>query len=128
MIDDDYLSNIPEVAEPVRNLREISYDIDFKNLYLMKDGRHLSALDLQWIYLENASRYIEVFGADNLGGIELVNDMISRWEYVLGALKTKPDALSNEIDWIAKRRLYEGFRERHKLQWNDPKLAALDLQ
>jgi proteasome accessory factor A len=94
----------------------------------MKDGRRLSALDVQWIYLENASRYIEVFGADNLGGIELVNDLLSRWEYILGTLKTNPEALSNEIDWIAKRRLYEGFRERHQLRWNDPKLAALDLQ
>jgi len=128
MIDDDYMSDIPELAEPVRNLREISYDIDLENVYLMKDGRRLSALDLQWIYLENASRYIAAFGAENLGGIDLANDLISRWEFILGTLKTNPEDLSNEIDWIAKRRLYEGFKERHQLDWNDPKLAALDLQ
>ncbi|HEU4864715.1 MAG TPA: proteasome accessory factor PafA2 family protein, partial [Actinomycetota bacterium] len=33
-----------------------------------------------------------------------------------------------ELDWVAKHRLLEGYRERHGLDWSDPKLRLIDLQ
>ena len=51
-----------------------------------------------------------------------------RWEGVLTALGEDIDSLATSIDWVAKRRLYEGFRDRHSLEWSDPRMAALDLQ
>ena len=42
-------------------------------------------------------------------------------EKVLTALENDIDSLADSIDWIAKRRLYEGFRERHSLEWSDPR-------
>ena len=44
------------------------------------------------------------------------------------ALGEDIDSLATSIDWVAKRRLYEGFRDRHSLEWSDPSMAALDLQ
>lgn len=37
-------------------------------------------------------------------------------------------ALRDTVDWIAKRSLVEGYRERHGLAPDDVRLAALDLQ
>jgi proteasome accessory factor A len=34
----------------------------------------------------------------------------------------------NLIDWLAKRSLVEGYRDRHGCSWDDHRLAALDLQ
>ena len=36
--------------------------------------------------------------------------------------------LTRELDWVAKHRLLEGYRERHGLDWSDPKLRLIDLQ
>jgi proteasome accessory factor A len=43
-------------------------------------------------------------------------------------LETDPVTLAGQVDWIAKHRLIDGYRERHDLRWDDVKLAAMDLQ
>ena len=37
-------------------------------------------------------------------------------------------SLATQLDWVAKYRVINGYRERHGLTWRDPKLAAMDLQ
>ena len=37
-------------------------------------------------------------------------------------------SLADQLDWVAKYRVINGYRERHGLSWRDPKLAAMDLQ
>jgi proteasome accessory factor A len=37
-------------------------------------------------------------------------------------------SLAGQLDWVAKLRLLEGYRERDGLDWSDPKLRAIDLQ
>jgi len=36
--------------------------------------------------------------------------------------------LADQLDWVAKYRLINGYRERHDLRWNDARMAAMDLQ
>jgi proteasome accessory factor A len=36
--------------------------------------------------------------------------------------------LADRLDWVAKYRLLEGYRERHGIGWEDQRLAALALQ
>jgi hypothetical protein len=47
---------------------------------------------------------------------------------VLDSLESDPMSLHRELDWVAKHRLMEGYRERDGLEWSDPKLRAIDLQ
>ena len=47
---------------------------------------------------------------------------------MLHGLETDPSSLSTQLDWVAKHRLLEGYRERHGLDWSDARLAAMDLQ
>src|SRR3546814_7800626 len=51
-----------------------------------------------------------------------------RWEDVLARLESDPMSAADTVDWVAKRRLLEGYRERHDLEWGDPRLAAVGLQ
>ena len=37
-------------------------------------------------------------------------------------------SLAGQLDWVAKCRLLDGYRERHGLDWDDARLAAMDLQ
>src|SRR5690606_38936225 len=36
--------------------------------------------------------------------------------------------LANQLDWVAKYRLINAYRERSGLDWSDARLAAIDLQ
>ena len=51
-----------------------------------------------------------------------------RWEAVLHGLETDPMSLARQLDWVAKLQLIEAYRDRHGCEWDDHRLAALDLQ
>src|SRR5207244_5391641 len=51
-----------------------------------------------------------------------------RWEATLSALEVDPMSLVRQLDWVAKYQLIGAYRARHDLAWDDPKLAAMDLQ
>ena len=44
------------------------------------------------------------------------------------ALETDPSSLARQVDWVAKLQLLEAYRERHGCGWDDPRMAAVDLQ
>jgi hypothetical protein len=47
---------------------------------------------------------------------------------VLQRLASDPMQLANELDWVAKLRLLEGYRDRDGLDWDSPRLQLVDLQ
>lgn len=128
MIDDDMAPSNCAFELPVRTLREVSYDIDLAATHRLANGTTVTALEIQWVYYEAAERWADRHGFDVVGGEEVGTDLMERWASILTALEEQPDSLADSIDWIAKRRLYEGFRSRHGLEWSDPRMAALDLQ
>ncbi len=128
MIDDDMAPSNCAFEVPVRTLREVSYDIDLAATHRLANGTTVTALEIQWVYYEAAERWADRHGFDVVGGEEVGTDLMERWASILTALEEQPDSLADSIDWIAKRRLYEGFRSRHDLEWSDPRMAALDLQ
>src|SRR5690606_37480732 len=61
-------------------------------------------------------------------GDEMTLDVLARWESVLDRLGRDPMLCADELDWVAKLRLLEGYRERESLNWASPKLQLVDLQ
>ena len=122
MIEDRFLPDL-SLDGPVRALHEISRDITCTAQVPMADGRRLSAVQLQWEYFEHAKKYVEREDdtPDN-------REVLERWEAVLAALESEPLSLYRELDWVAKYRLLEGYRDRGGLDRGDPKLRVIDLQ
>jgi proteasome accessory factor PafA2 len=122
MIEDEYLPDLT-MANPVAALHEVSRDLSCTAQLRLADGRRLKAVEIQWEYLERARKYVEQEDdtRDN-------RDVLQRWENVLSALESDPLSLQRELDWVAKYRLLEGYRERDGLAWSDPKLRLIDLQ
>ena len=54
--------------------------------------------------------------------------MLQQWETILTGLEEDPLSLHRELDWVAKLRLLEGYRERENLGWASSKLQLVDLQ
>src|SRR5450432_229976 len=126
MIEDKFLAGDLGIEAPVAELRAVSHDASCQHLILMRDGRRLTAIQLQMEYLEQARKYVEDrFGADC---DDMTRDVLDRWESVLSRLSDDPMQLSDELDWVAKLALLEGYRDREKLGWDAPKLELVDLQ
>ena len=54
--------------------------------------------------------------------------VIATWEEVLADLEQDPQLAANRLDWVAKRRLLDGYIDRDGLTWDNPKLRLLDIQ
>ena len=131
MIEDDWFARHGRdytLAMPVRALRQVSYDLSLAQPLPLANGRKLTALEVQWEHLELARKYAEDIGLAAVGGEEAGREVLRRWEDVLGGLEADPMGQANKLDWVAKYRMVNGYRERHGLGWRDPKLLAMDLQ
>ncbi|MFL6204952.1 MAG: depupylase/deamidase Dop [Acidimicrobiales bacterium] len=128
MIEDDWLTRDLLPARPVQALRQVSYDVSLERPIELADGSSITALEAQWELFDRAKKYAEEHGLDCIGGEDVGREVLARWEAVLTGLETDPMSLSGQVDWIAKHRLLDGYRERHGLRWDDVKLAAMDLQ
>src|ERR687889_990615 len=126
MIEEKVFTGELGIADPVSELKAVSHDPSLGHLMRLRDGRRLTALDLQWAYYERARAFCdERYGSDM---DSQTADVLSRWESVLDKLGRDPMLLSDELDWVAKLRLLEGYREREELPWSSPKLQLVDLQ
>ncbi|WP_462203114.1 depupylase/deamidase Dop [Frankia sp. CcWB3] len=126
MIEDGWFTADLSVDGPVAALRAISHDPSLKHLVTLRDGRRMTAVQLQMEYFEQARKYVEDrFGADVDGQTA---DMLSRWESILGRLEVDPMSCVRELDWVAKLSILEGYRSRDGLAWDSPRLELVDLQ
>ena len=107
---------------PIRAIREISHDPTCRRKVRLANGRELSALDIQWEYLDRAMRY-----GRNPGFSPAVAKAVEMWEHALTGLEKDPLSLSREVDWVTKYHLIDRYQAKHNLSLSDAKLALLDL-
>ena len=128
MIEDDYFGDIDlTLASPVQALRRVSYDMELSQQLELADGRRMTALEMQWELLDLGRKYAEDRGLEAVDE-DTGRDVLDRWEATLSALEVDPMTLVRQLDWVAKYQLVEAYRSRHGLEWDDSKLAAMDLQ
>jgi proteasome accessory factor A len=113
----------PEVRllDPVDTLKKVSRDQTWRWPATLATGKTVPSVDLQRIYLEAAQRY--------LSGRDAQSDWVLReWDYALTGLETDPMLLDDRVDWVAKRKLLEMFREAEGATWQDDVMQSLDLE
>ena len=123
MIESGTLTDVPQLANPVQALHEISHDPTLKAVVELFDGRTVTALDLQHFYLDAAREHVERHGSD-----EQTDDVLARWTDLLDRLAVDPHQCGRELDWVAKLGLLERYRDRDGLDWDHAKLHLVDLQ
>jgi Pup amidohydrolase len=122
MIEDDFLPDL-SLAGPVQALHEVSWDPTLRRTFRLADGRSVTAVELQWEFLDQAKKWVKE-NEDTPGNA----DVLHRWDSVLTGLEDDPMSMHRELDWVAKHRLLEAYRDRDGLTWEDPKLKLIDLQ
>jgi proteasome accessory factor A len=124
MIEARALSESLALEEPVAELQAVSHDPSLAHQVRLRDGRRMTAIEVQRLYLEMAARFVERRGEDD----EQTRDVLARWAEVLDDLEADPMRLADRLDWPAKLRLLEGYRARDGLGWGDSRLQLVDLQ
>jgi proteasome accessory factor A len=124
MIEARALTRDLTLEEPVAELQAISHDPSLTHRVRLRDGRRMTALELQQEYLGQAQRFVAATGEDD----EQTADVLRRWAEVLEDLSIDPMRCADRLDWPAKLRLLEGYRKRDGLAWGDSRLQLVDLQ
>src|SRR3989449_2860169 len=111
MIEEEFLPDL-SIDNPVASLHEVSWDLACKRTVRLQEGRTISAIDLQWEYLDHAKKYVKEHDATASNA-----DVLQRWESVLNGLEEDPFSMHRELDWAAKYHVMEGYRQRDGLEW-----------
>ncbi len=126
MIEDAAFTRDLSIERPVGTLHDISHDPTLKQQVTLRDGSSMTALELQWLFFEQVAGFVaDRYGAD---ADEATTDVMTRWESILTRLGEDPMLCARELDWVAKLRLLEGFRNREQLNWDAARLQLIDLQ
>lgn len=122
MIEDAVVFRDLTLENPIRAIREVAHDPTCRQRVRLANGRELSALDMQWEYLERAMRYAATSGfpAETQRAVDM-------WESLLTGLEKDPLSLDRECDWVAKYKLIERYGNKHDLPMSSAKLAMIDL-
>src|ERR1700751_3787959 len=108
-----------EIAQPVDANKSISRDQTYDWIIELKDGRKISAIDVQRIYLRAA------------GKLDLSEDgkwVVTEWEDVLNDLERDVMTARTRVDWATKKFLLNAMQEEEKLEWSSPWLQSIDLE
>ncbi|MFQ5897875.1 MAG: depupylase/deamidase Dop [Candidatus Methylomirabilia bacterium] len=123
MLEDDFIAEDFSLEAPVLAYRRVSRDLTCREPLRLKDGRTITAVDVQREFLELAVRYY----ADRESEA-WVPDILVHWQSVLDRLAQDPTALNRELDWVIKRELIESYIAKNRLGWDEPRVAMIDLQ
>jgi len=109
-----------ELADPIAATKQISRDQSYAWIIELKDGRKISALEIQRLYLAAAREHC-VHDADT-------EWVLREWESVLEDLARDYWLCRDRLDWVAKKFLLETLRDAENLSWSDPWLQSIDLE
>jgi proteasome accessory factor A len=122
MVERDVVFRDLTLENPIRAIREVSHDVTCRRKVKLANGRELSALDIQWEYLDRAMRF-----ARSPGFPPEVQRAIDRWEHLLTGLEKDPMTLDREVDWVIKHRLLERYSNKRGLPMSDARISMMDL-
>ncbi|MFN6478271.1 proteasome accessory factor PafA2 family protein [Nostoc sp. DedQUE07] len=114
MLEDMDFREIPHLLDPIQTLRQISRDPSCTVEVSLQDGRQLTAIEIQRIYLEQAKRY---FGEHPISADE--QRIMQIWEDVLNQLTTDPMQLVGKLDWVTKKSFMERYLQSVGMQWKE---------
>jgi proteasome accessory factor PafA2 len=111
-----------EIAQPIDSNKSISRDQTYDWIIELKDGRKISAIDVQRIYLRAAAKIDSQFWGEDRQWI------LREWESVLNDLERDVSLTRDRVDWVAKKFILSAMQEEEKLAWSDPWLQSIDLE
>jgi len=121
---------IPErlvVQEPLSAMRSVSFDLSLNKPIRLEDGTTETALTIQLALVDAARRWCASLDAKVVKEYRW-DEVIAEWASLLDGLSRDTAEVADRIDWVAKKRLIDAYRDRHDVSEQDARLKAIDLQ
>jgi proteasome accessory factor A len=122
-LEDGAIPDSLDLADPVESCWRVSHDVDLNRPLELDGGGTATALELQGRFLEWLSKYVEKELDDPVW-----TRLVEEWERTLTALESDVSSLSDTLDWVAKKQVFDRFVARDGVEWDSAKLRAFDLQ
>jgi len=110
-----------DIAQPIDATKSISRDQNYDWIIELRDGRKISAIDVQRLYLSAAQKSFTSPDAET-------DWLLKEREAVLNDLQHDVALARDRVDWVAKKFLLSALQEEERLSWTDPWLQAIDLE
>ncbi len=110
-----------EFAQPIETTKAISRDQNFDWIIELKDGRKISAIEVQRLYLSAAMAHCDRTDPET-------EWLLREWDSVLSDLEKDVMLCRDRVDWVAKKFLIDTLRESEGLAPSDPWLQSIDLE
>jgi proteasome accessory factor A len=124
MLEAGYVNSSVLVEDPVAASQIISHSLGHNAVRTFL-GERVTALDLQYRFLDAACKFVEEGLAD--GVVPEADTIISRWVSTLDLLRTRDtEKLSRRLDWVAKLRVIDGAVAAGRCEWDSPQAKMLD--
>lgn len=119
----DALDEPMVLEDPVGAVTAVSHDMSFTEPLTLATGGTTTALEMQWRYLSTLESFVAESSAS-----PVYKNVLVEWRKLLTDLEHGWRNVADRLDWAAKLRVIEGYRERDGLEWSNPKLRLLSLQ
>ena len=106
--------------DPLEALTAISRDPSWKWVIAREDGRLTTAIEVQRCYVEAAAAWP--------AATRETDWVIQEWADTLDLLEKDPMTLADRLDWVAKRKMLETYREAEGVDWQADVLQSLDME
>jgi hypothetical protein len=126
MIEAEHVNQRLMLDDPLHAVRMWSHDPGLTAKARLFAGGDLTAVELQYHYLEEATQFVAAGGCDDI--VPDAQRILEVWADTLGMLETRDmPALSRRLDWALKLSVLEGVMDEHpQLDWKHPALKRLD--
>jgi proteasome accessory factor A len=111
---------VPRLADPLHALKSISRDRTWQWHCLGLAGKETTAVEVQRTYLQLVREFCPAVTTEWV-------EIMDAWEGVLDDLQRDPLRTADRLDWPAKFKLIDQFRQAEGLSEDDPWLRSLDL-
>ena len=113
------------LENPIRAIRDVSHDITGLASVTLNSGSTMTALEMQWAYLEMVKEYVST------GDMTMSKEhqiALELWERTLTAIESgNHDLIASDIDWAIKKKLIDSYQAKNSLELDSPRIAQLDL-
>lgn len=114
MLEDGFIKMDLTLSNPVHAMQVVSRDLTFKQPLRLEDGRQMTAVDIQHLYLDLARKYLK-----QNGGSEEQHEVLKEWGVALSALPDNWEQLATRLDWAIKKRFLERYLTSKGAQWSE---------
>lgn len=120
LLEDGLLDHKWDLKSPLIALREVSRDQSYQWIVETQGHETIKAVDLQRRYLELAQQY---------RGADVDTDwVLNAWEETLDTLADDPMKLATKLDWVAKKKIVELYRDELDVEEICDAMYSVDLE